>query len=272
MLRQKARIRLGNESFISLKADDTAKQDVTPTGHINFFQEVEEGTAEYKKANKEHDKEKKEEQEKYEKQIGYLTYLGQDTNEALGKKNWYDVAPDRSSTEKGEVNMKSKKLEDPLNVIKKYTNMPQKGEKDAVKAVGNIFPIVDYQQTEKEQRNKKHKHRSSSGNRTEHSPKKKRKKKHKKHKSEKKKRKSSSSECSEVSEDEITKAEKARKLEILRMERLRREQEERKKSELLLAKLTGKVVEKPSSPPKQRHVKQKYNSQFNPELAKQNYD
>lgn len=269
-MRQKARLRLPSESFIPLKADDTVKQDTAPKEHINFFQEVEDGTAEYKKANKEHDKEKKEEQEKYEKQIGYLTYLGQDTNEALGKRNWYDIAPNRSDTEKGEVNMKSKKLEDPLNVIKKYTAVLTKNKKDAAKSVNNIFPIVHYE--ENTVRNKKHKRKSHSLSREDDSSPRKKKKKHKKHKSHKKRRKSSSSELSEESEDETVKAEKAKKLEILRTERLQREREERRRSELLLAKVTGKEVEKPSSPPRQRQIKQKYNSQFNPEFAKQNYD
>lgn len=257
---------------------ETANQPAASTGHINFFQEVEDGTAEYKKANKEHDKEKKEEQEKYEKQIGYLTYLGQDTNEALGKKNWYDVAPDRCNRSQEEVNLKTKLLHDPLTIMKKYTEemKPNKNALPQQQSSKCVFPITNYASNASTPRSGKEpaKRKRSSSSETSHKSRKK--KKHKKPKHKKSKRKHvepSSTEVSEDSEDEAAREERKRKLEMLRMERLKREQEERRKAEMLLAKINGVASEKPPEKLREkRPVRQKYNSQFNPELAKQNYE
>lgn len=60
-------------------------------------------------------------------------------------------------------------------------------------------------------------------------------------------------------------------LEKLREKRLKREREERFRASQILAKINGiEPVEVPKQQPKPSII-QKYNSQFNPYLAKQNY-
>ncbi|KAB0796824.1 hypothetical protein PPYR_10885 [Photinus pyralis] len=249
LLRAKARERLQSQDFIAL----STKVEQHPNEHVNFFEELEDGTAETKKTNKDHEKEKKEEQEKYEKQIGYLTYLGQDTNEALGKRNWYDVAPDRS-TKKEEVNLKKKLLYDPLIEMKKHLAVPT--ETAAKPAVIQSTPVC-----RKRKRTRRHSSSSERTVRKSH-------KKHKKHKQKKSKRSYASSNDGYSSGDEVR---KKSKLEQLRLERLKRENAERKKAEILMAKMRGETVVAEPKPVEERAVKQKYNSQFNPDLAKQNY-
>lgn len=59
----------------------------TELKHVNFFEDLESGET-TAAANKEHEAEKKHEQEEYEKKVGYLTYLGQDSQELTGEKTW----------------------------------------------------------------------------------------------------------------------------------------------------------------------------------------
>lgn len=262
--------------------------------HVNFFEDLESGKDDgVKHKNVEHEKEKKEEQEKYEKQIGYLTYLGQDTNEALGKRDWYDVAPKRhddvnADGKRIEVGLKSKEYNDPLNVMRRYLpTMQSKSLSFITKSKEESKEHHDIMQAS----SSKYAYQSLTG-KTKHSAKRKRnesdssddelkrkkiKKHHKKHKKDKKKHKKRKkiADSDQESTDEDARRAKKLKLDFLRRERLAREQEEQARAEKMLAKLRGDVdptLPKQPRPIAAQIVKQKYNSQFNPELAKQNFE
>lgn len=222
------------------------------------------------------DEEKRLEQEKYEKQIGYLMYLGQDTNEALGKRNWYDVAPKRSEDAEErpvEVGLKVKHLHDPmLRFLKK--SFDQKTPSSAL-ATTNVAVAVSpskssktvdtIRRTNEEERKKKNK-----------------KNKRKHHHKDKRKRKKYSSDSDDSDTAAEIKRHKMDNLRKLREKRLQREKAEQDRvKEFLMEKFPALAP-----PPDTRHreksttpferpvpfVKQKYNSQFNPVLAKQNYN
>ncbi|XP_076247257.1 leukocyte receptor cluster member 1 homolog [Calliopsis andreniformis] len=221
--------------------------------HVNFFADLEDGKIDYNRPNVEHEREKKEEKEKYEKQIGYLTYLGQDTNEATGKKNWYEELPERlKDTEKEvEKQMKKKALDDPLNDIKKYLSIMGSSSVDK-SSTKKIEPVK--RKNEDSESDDDSDHRSSRSS-----------KKHKHKKSKKyKKEKHRIKEKEKVEKSSVD-------IQKLRAERLLREQSEKLRTEALLAKLRGDpvpVVAQETAP--KPSIKQKYNSQFFPEIARQN--
>lgn len=239
MLRQQARSKYDGRA-------ETEGSTTKKLEHVNFFAELEDGKIDYSRPNAEHEKEKKEEKEKYEKQIGYLTYLGQDTNEATGKKNWYEELPKRlMDTEKDvEIEVKKKILDDPMGDIKKYLKiMHSKSAEDHLKV-----------KTESVKR-KHHDSNDSHSDRESHST-------HKKHK-DKKKHKHSEKEEARSSQSSID-------IEKLRTERLLREQSEKLRTEALLAKMRGEPVPVVAPETPKPTIKQKYNSQFFPEIARQN--
>uniref|UniRef100_A0A1B6M703 CBF1-interacting co-repressor CIR N-terminal domain-containing protein n=1 Tax=Graphocephala atropunctata TaxID=36148 RepID=A0A1B6M703_9HEMI len=248
----------------------------TPTNskgeHVNFFQELEDGLVAFTGNNKDYEREKKEEKEKYEKQIGYLTYLGQDTVEATGNISWYNKVPSRllpdeakkEEVKEKEVNVKSKLLVDPLNSIRRYLGMESTSKNNEAKQ--NLPAQTKNKMNYKRKRDESSD--SEESKRSKHKRKKAKKHKcsHSKDKSfSKKKRRRTKSESSINNQPEV-KAD----LDELRAKRLQRERAEKLRAEKVLAKLRGETL--PEDKPVVPTVQQKYSSQFNPHLAKQNFE
>ena len=308
----------------------------TAEGNINFFKDIEEGKR-TEGNNEDYEKEKKEEQEKYEKKIGYLTYLGQDSIEAQGKKAWYEEPAGRTTyrgddgeeEEMSEVGFKTKDKMDPIHDIIKYGGIKlmkkipgipkpevnkdvqitqKQKETESIKQIKEHKTAIDKMRKNKYKKSKKKKNRKSKKrkrNDDEDNDKEKRdrykqrdskrrkddssdednnsrkRRKSNSHKSKSRDReqerirhRSSSSTTTttssfESSDDEELIQQKKKKLEILRAERLKREAEERKRANRLLA---GKKPDGSDEPPPKPAIQQKYNSQFNPHIARQNQE
>lgn len=249
-------------------------------GHVNLFAALEAGEAADGKGNKEAEAEKKKEQEEYEKKVGYLTYLGQDTEELTGEQVWWKKLPTnrgeeaRAEETKAAVAVKQKDFLDPLGDLKKYLKCDgvrltlQKYEK---KREETETKAVNFESMKKRKRKRKRSSSSDSSSRSRSRDRRKHKKKHKsdskkKHKKERKRRKQKSSSESSDSEDEQKKNAKVN-LEKLRHERLERERVERDKANRLVF---GEPEKEKSKEEQMRSKEPKYSSQFNPEIARQN--
>jgi len=261
-------------------------------GHVNFFQQLEDGEG-AASTNKESEEEKKKEQEEYEKKVGYLTYLGQDTEELTGEQVWWKKKPqDRlvmseSNKVKSAVSLKHKEFLDPLSDLRKYLKCD--GVRLTMKKHEKKLEEVESKALNFESMKKKKKRRrsgSSSSRSRSRERKKKRKKgkdeylKHKKrhlspaerHKrksiKEKKRKSRKRSRSSSSGSDDVKKSEARSNLEKMRRERLERERKEREKANRLV--YGEPAVESKEEQSDGKGKSQKYNSQFNPEFARQN--
>lgn len=320
-LRRKAKERRleTEETILKLEKDTDDCQDVTPniynltsqstltsvtasSGHVNFFQELEDGEV-ATTSNKDREEEEKKEKEQYEKKIGLLTYLGQDSQELTGEKSWWQTLP-KDRNVKAEVReetlqqQKHRDLLDPLNSVRKYFGC--KG----VQNIANHSRNKDEGESKKNKKKKKDSSSTSSEeNETYHNKRKKKrtkikdmkhddrekrrsKKGKKSHKIKSKKRKRSStkrhgssrdSDSSDQANDKKKKIyihstkmkeeEKRLKIEKLRRERLEREKKEKSRKNALLYGIKDESVNKELE---NKSSDRKYNSQFNPQYAKQN--
>ena len=286
-----------------LSSSDTVEHSssvLAPSGHVNFFQHLEEGES-TSTTNKDRENEEKKEKEEYEKKIGLLTYLGQDTHELTGEKSWWQKIPENRevpSNVEEETNDKQKKnldILDPLSSVRMHLGC--KGvqkivERSETKEHKHLFKKKKRKRrsssscdTDEEKSKKKSKKRDKDKNRTrKHSSdlKRKKKKKSSKHKSKKKISKNETSTDDSESDSKSKKREskdgnpisekdaKRLKLERLRMERIEREKKSKaRRNELLYGSSheskKGSLTESKASEPNR-----KYNSQFNPQFAKQN--
>jgi hypothetical protein len=198
-----------------------------------------------------------------------LTYLGQDTVESTGIKSWYDKKPARLDSEDPDESRSSKRLKidgDPLRIFAAFAGIkkPEFKEREIeFKKEHDTSVVKNAIKCHLQIKDKKRSHKEKDG----HSKKKKREKckKNKKEKRHKHKHRSREKE---------SKPETVTSIERLRAERMAREEVEKAKAAALLAKVNGTPL--PEEPkPKQveaPQIKQKYNTQFNPHLAKQNFE
>lgn len=151
------------------------------------------------------------------------------------------------------MGIKKKVLDDPMVDMKKYLNiMRSKPAEECTK-----IKIENAKRKRCDSNSSSHSDQGRESHCT--SKKLKKDKKHKKHKKSKRK------------EFEKKETESNINIEKLRAERILREQSEKLRTETLLAKVRGEPVSVvPPEITKQPTIKQKYNSQFFPELARQN--
>ena len=236
--------------------EDDTNEDTIARRHLNIFADFSDKN---ESKNKDHEKEAKEEKDKYETKTGILKYLVE--KDLDSDQNWYldshekrmklkDNSTDEKDSEKLLKDNKTKQMNDPMEDIKRYLDsMKSKSEDKTTKRKISDKSIEFIKSSE-----------SSAKTKTKH------KKKHKKHKKHKKRK--HLSESSDESEDNASDQKVSKTLQQLRAERLERERIERERTVELL---TGRKNIKEDSVIMDER-RRTYNSQFNPEIARQNID
>ncbi|XP_040577188.1 leukocyte receptor cluster member 1 homolog [Lepeophtheirus salmonis] len=229
--------------------------------HVNFFKDLEEGET-TKNSNEENQAEKKKDQEDWEKKMGILTYLGGERVDEA----WWEKG--REKIDETSIKDPSRKeAMDPLGDIRGY--LRTSGVKRlATESSEEKNPVTSHKKKKKHRR-----HRSSSSSSPYTKKKKSKKSKKKKyHKRRRQRHSSSSSSDSFSSGNESKIAEKSKKkemLDLLRLERLERENKERVRESRIKNGLSADPGPEEKTPAQEGPTR-KYNSQFNPEFARQN--
>ncbi|WKX92731.1 hypothetical protein Q1695_010622 [Nippostrongylus brasiliensis] len=206
----------------------------TSTGHVNFFQDLEESERNnFGQGNKEYQEEKRKEQAEWDSKMGIQKSFAEGTNELNKAKEWYEV------------------------VSRPWVKETKESVKDTKPSQSDTKERTEERSDKEKHRKRRRTERSSSEESSGARSKKKRKKETKKKKKKKKHKHHHSSSEDECKVDTELEIEKRNKLVALREERIRRERAERHRTQQLLN--PTKTTAAP---------KQKYNSMFNPDLCR----
>ncbi len=243
LLRQKAVKQRTTDGIVipsTIKGEEVEIQ--TESGHINFFADLEKQEKAFG-TNKEYEQEKKLQREDEERKIGVLKFLGEGSCEYMKDAPWWAKAPVRLSKEE-----KTPKPSSSSSTVLSFRDTLPSSTQESNPRITALRSSTKCDKGLSRPRREKRK-----------------KEKREKRKEKRKSRKSSSVEAAAVSDSE-----KRDSLKVLREQRLKREAEERTKAENLLRKLRGET--QPTTSGNKPSVVQKFNSQFNPEFARQNQD
>lgn len=248
-----------------LPSADPAIHTPASGGHVNLFQDLEDG-APVLADNQERVQEQREEQRRLEKRLGVSNCL---SDVSVGQP-WYTQLSDRERCKQHQpepdvdVEVRRSARDDPLSLFSEYTDSGKSSQSRvptltsapiAALSHSHFVPLDVGKSNSKRKRTKpdrkrknKRKGKSKSSRRRRH-------------------RTSSSSSSSSSSSDNAEERERRRiAVERMRKERLAREKEEHARAERLLNRSTDVVAEsREDATPRQQ-----YSSQFNPHLCRQN--